>query len=416
MKLWKSVALVALALSGTSFGQVSPPAGLPNAEPTELTTARSQYEARVKTLHEKVPDAVSKRNSKYVSDLQLLSNQIATTGNLDALLPIKAEREAYQNGQATTGFDAKDPAVPASARQLRTTFEADLNKISQFAATEEHNYAAAYLRQLEDLVKKLTMAGNVDGALAVRTEKQEVQSLMSTETTTAQPPAAAPNATAGSPAALAPTSESAKLDATYKAAVDQAKRLPREHYLAALNAMQDHFTRAGKLDRAVAVRKEIEAQQATSNDSPIDPATDPDLTSAKAKFEQECTVATKGIHDRYLVSLEDLVRAMTRKGDIAEAQETQKRLEGERLNIGLSSSRFYGLRCQGPEGSKLDFSTSGTWTEDWHGNHTVGTWRPMPDKDVVCVNRPNASTWHFKMAPDGLKCTRQEDGANWHRQ
>ncbi len=203
---WLFVALVA----GTSYtaaqthgAPASPPpapagttaggAKSANAEPTELTATREQNEKQWKDLQARAMTASSKRSAQYATDLKTLGNQAAATGNLDAVLAIKAEREAYEGGAVTGGFDAKS-AAPQAARQLRAAYDADQDKISKYVASEGRNINLAYIRQLEDLERKLTIAGNLDGALTVRAERVSTQSTLGN----------APSATAGTPASGRP--------------------------------------------------------------------------------------------------------------------------------------------------------------------------------------------------------------------
>ena len=141
-----------------------------------------------------------------MGDLRLLAGKIAASGNLDALTPINTEEKAYEGGFDTIGFDAKDTTVPPAARQLRVAFEADLARISQYAAGEERNYLTAYERQLEDLERKLTIAGNLDGAIAIRAEKKSAQALIADNTPPppATPGPATPATPATKPAATSP--------------------------------------------------------------------------------------------------------------------------------------------------------------------------------------------------------------------
>ncbi len=140
----------------------------------ELTAARTEFEARLSPARMKLDAAIKTRAAKYAGELKALEERVAGAGQLDAVVALKAEREAYEKGGRTNGF-AGDPKVPAAARQVRAAFDGDLARLRAAAAPEGRALAANYVKQLGELERKLTTQKDVAGALAVRQEREETQ-------------------------------------------------------------------------------------------------------------------------------------------------------------------------------------------------------------------------------------------------
>ncbi len=144
-------------------------------EPAELTSARLDYEAKVAVPKAKLETAILARGKRYVGDLKLIEDKVAAAGQLDGLILLKAEREAYEQGHRTTGYVAGDAKVPQTARQLRTALDGDVARLRAAVAPDGRQVATAYLQQLGDLERRLTSQKNVAAALVVRHEREELQ-------------------------------------------------------------------------------------------------------------------------------------------------------------------------------------------------------------------------------------------------
>ena len=399
-----------------------PGSGLPNAEPSELTVARSQYEAHVQDLHAKIPDATTKRTAKYVSDLKLLTNQVAATGNLDALLPIQTEWKAYESGKTTTGFDPKESALPPAARQLRLGYDTDLDKISKYAASEERNLALAYAQQLEELERKLTIAGKIEAALAVRTEKLQTRNMLA-DSASPQPLERAPVPSVGSgvnssanansaslsvSSAASPADEAERLKSVFNSTVYQATRLAREHYDAALKALMIQAMQAVKLDLATAVKKEMDDFETASAENPepgseITPKTTPELAALRKKFEVEYASVRKPLLDRYVGSLQTLVRTASQKEDVVTAERIRQQIELVDVGPVLFGKWSF-------HGDVREFRGDGSLVK---GGRQMGTWSIKGNQIVI---QYTATLWDMvslPLTPSGtnLRCS---DGSHYN--
>lgn len=145
------------------------------SQPPELAAARAEYEGRLAVPRGKLEAAIKARAARYAGELKTLEDRAAAAGQLDAVVAVKAEREAYEKGGTTSGFAAGDLKVPASARQLRAAFDGDVARLRAAAAPEGRVLAQAYVQQLGNLERRLTSQKSIDAALAVRREKEATQ-------------------------------------------------------------------------------------------------------------------------------------------------------------------------------------------------------------------------------------------------
>ncbi len=144
-------------------------------EPAELGLARMDYEAKLAVPKAKLEAAILARGKRYVGDLKLIEDKVAAAGQLDGVILVKAEREAYEQGRRTPGFATGDAKVPQAARQLRTAFDGDVIRLQNAAAPETAVLAQNYTRQLGEMERRLTSQKNIESALAVRRERDAMQ-------------------------------------------------------------------------------------------------------------------------------------------------------------------------------------------------------------------------------------------------
>ena len=145
------------------------------AEPAELTSARLDYEAKLAVPKGKLDAALLARGKQYASLIKALEDRASLGGNLDGVVLLKAEREAYEQGKRTYGFGANAAKVPPEARDARRIMEGDFARLRATAAPEGRRLSGEYVKALEGIERKLTMQKDVAGALDVRKEKTEIQ-------------------------------------------------------------------------------------------------------------------------------------------------------------------------------------------------------------------------------------------------
>ena len=171
MKLIATILAASLILSASFPALTAAPSA---AEPEALGTLRTVYEAVLAPIRQKLDDAIKARAQAYVSSLDAVAQQTTSAGKLDALTPLKAERDAYSEGRGTSGFPADNKKIPAPARELRRAYDRDVAKLVGDAAASARPVALNYAKQLGELEAKLAGARNADGVLAVRNEKKAI--------------------------------------------------------------------------------------------------------------------------------------------------------------------------------------------------------------------------------------------------
>ncbi|HEY2342126.1 MAG TPA: hypothetical protein VGH90_03800 [Chthoniobacteraceae bacterium] len=334
-----------------------------NTGPAELNTARTSYETGVTDLHKRIIEAKSKRNAKYAGDLKQLESQIAATGNLDAALAVKSEMEAYQSGATTTGLDPKNSAAPAAARTLRAAFDADLDKISKYAANEERNLDTNYIRQLEELERKLTMAQRVDDAVAVRTEKTQTQNILANTAASSSPIASSPPAAANpgtTPVELSAAAAEYKAQQTAIESEIEPKLSARdEKYKADVDALVEKLTQSKHGKEAEKAKAEAKRFQEHGINSEIGKDALPELRSLWsaylrdiAEIQQSVAIKRSGGRSRLAQILAPLEIGYRKKNDSA-GLEAVKRVRAT-LTIGaaIEGSRIATTEFAGKPGGE----------------------------------------------------------------
>jgi hypothetical protein len=119
----------------------------------------------------KLEAAVAARGKQYAAALKLVEDRVALTGNLDALMLLKPERE---QGHWAPGFGAAVTKVPPEARDARRLLDADLARLRAAATLEGKRLADGYLKSLESIERNLTTHSDLAGALEVRKAREEM--------------------------------------------------------------------------------------------------------------------------------------------------------------------------------------------------------------------------------------------------
>ena len=145
------------------------------AEPPELTAARLAYEAKLALPKGKLDAALLARGKQYAGVIKALEDRAALDAKLDAVILLKAEREAYEQGRRTSGFGPNASKVSPEARSARLLLDGDVARLRATAAPEGRRLAVEYLTALEVIERKLTMQKDVTGAVEVRKVRTAVQ-------------------------------------------------------------------------------------------------------------------------------------------------------------------------------------------------------------------------------------------------
>ncbi len=113
-----------------------------------------QILAPLRALEAKAGEAVQTRTEKYLADLKTLETNVAkATGELEQVLVVRKEREAWEKGKPTPVIDPKDESKPLELRKLRYYFDRERGQLETQAETalaKARQAAAAKLKRLED--------------------------------------------------------------------------------------------------------------------------------------------------------------------------------------------------------------------------------------------------------------------------
>ncbi len=117
----------------------------------------------------KAAAAKEKRIESYVADLAKLEKSVAKdTGDLQAVLSVRTEKETWAKGAPTPAIDPKDESKPLALRKLRFYFDRDLANLetqAKAAMAEARNLAKSRLKALE---VRFTKEREIGLALAAR--------------------------------------------------------------------------------------------------------------------------------------------------------------------------------------------------------------------------------------------------------
>ena len=142
------------------------------AEPPTLASLQNQYQTAQDQLTIEKARKTDKLKIDYSQALQKAGESAKTVGDLDLVLAIKDETQRLKNGTESTIEEQKK--MPKPLADLRTKFETASLRITDEYAAQLAKLTARYIQNLELLEKKLTAGDNIDGAIAVRAEKERI--------------------------------------------------------------------------------------------------------------------------------------------------------------------------------------------------------------------------------------------------
>jgi hypothetical protein len=153
-------------LSGPATPIAMPPEKLPTAKektPAAKTVVvgsdKLPFAAkRAKTEYGK---ALEKSKADYIKALDAAIREVTKAGDLDGAVAIKATKEAFSKGKEA------EAAMPEAGKKARLAYDEMCEKA-----------VAAYIKTLDEVMAAEMKKGNLDGALAVRAEKETMEKLL----------------------------------------------------------------------------------------------------------------------------------------------------------------------------------------------------------------------------------------------
>lgn len=142
----------------------------PSVDVAELTALKLDFDAKLAPVREQLEQARKTRTDRYVQDLVRLEAQLSTARQPEAVNVVRQEREAYEGGKQTVGFDPKDKKVPDGLLQLRLAFERDLVTKRTSLSAGPRTLAGEHARKLQALERQLISDKRHAAAEAVKAE------------------------------------------------------------------------------------------------------------------------------------------------------------------------------------------------------------------------------------------------------
>ncbi|MEI6713627.1 MAG: SUMF1/EgtB/PvdO family nonheme iron enzyme [Verrucomicrobiota bacterium] len=140
-----------------------------NAAEAIATVKKPYVEGRQK-LEADFERAFTQVQSGYLASLDKLQADTAKTGDLDAVLVIKSERDRVAKRFKTTAQQVM--AMPGPLKTLRENFDGALNKLLENGVKLDTDLRAKCVGELEVLQKRVTIAGYIEQAIEVKKEKE----------------------------------------------------------------------------------------------------------------------------------------------------------------------------------------------------------------------------------------------------
>jgi hypothetical protein len=153
------------------------------ATPAALTPLKSQYQAKKLELEAGGASQVSDLSTKYAAALDNLITQKTASGDLDAVIAIRAEKAALADPLKLP----KLAGAPPELERFRATFTENRDEIFKSIAKSVAELNARYVAGLAQLEVQLTKSGSVDEALAVRDEKLRIEASLGNSTNAGVP-------------------------------------------------------------------------------------------------------------------------------------------------------------------------------------------------------------------------------------
>ncbi len=152
---------------------------------------KDQYNKGVFALEGERREKVATLNKDYLATLERLKQEAASKGDLDGALAARNEIERVNRGQLAP---VNKSALPSWLVTRQSLYEQDVQRATKDLYARFDSLKQNYVRALDELQKQLTVAGDLDGAVAARAEKQRVLGSVSKPINVAEGSPTAPNA------------------------------------------------------------------------------------------------------------------------------------------------------------------------------------------------------------------------------
>ena len=147
-----------------------PSAPAQEAVPDEVTKLRAVYAEQLDKINKTGDTAVTNLQRQYVQSLIVLQKSFQEKGELESLLLVKKEQARFTLKGVIN--DADLSAAPPELQALQVSYRRDFAGIPVKKAKDILTIAGQYKKALTGIQVKLTKAGNLDAAIAVKKEAE----------------------------------------------------------------------------------------------------------------------------------------------------------------------------------------------------------------------------------------------------
>ena len=136
----------------------------------ELAALQASYNTAMAAIAAEQAKWVAGLEKWYLDGLDKLQAERTKAGDLDGALLVKAEHDRIAAHSDTSAEQIQ--AMPPAMRALRGTYEGSLKKITEEVGKRNLPASQKFHADLEALQKRITMSGDIELALVVKTEKE----------------------------------------------------------------------------------------------------------------------------------------------------------------------------------------------------------------------------------------------------
>jgi len=149
--------------------------------------------------------------------------------------------------------------------------------------------------------------------------------------------------------------------------------------------------------------------------SPLHAATELErqLSDLLAQRKKEIAAAEEPINRRCQTALEQLLRKATQSGDLDGAMKIKAAIAS--FDPHAVGSRVVGHWADDGKKSRLQFSATGAFQENWDNKVAEGRWVATSDTDVKITFKKDGNVRDYQLSPDGQSIKRMVDGKIWKR-
>ena len=143
---------------------------------TELDKCRALRDAKLKEIWAEYGESVKESIPEYQLILDAGDQRARKAGDLEGLLAIRDETARLKREETVPS--GRDESLHSSVRSARQSYARILSSHSEKRRSSANALGGMYADMLDSLTKRLTMDGDIDGALEVRAEATKVRALV----------------------------------------------------------------------------------------------------------------------------------------------------------------------------------------------------------------------------------------------